>query len=82
MRINSIDGCNGQARTCGRLRSKINFATLDAAKAMVERGVSDVEILDENGVPYDPAELPENGRPTPTSPRCYFDRCQAVPVIG
>ena len=30
---------------------------LDAAKAMVERGVPDVEILDENGVPYDLAEL-------------------------
>jgi hypothetical protein len=30
---------------------------LDAAKAMVERGVPDVEILDEDGIAYDLAEL-------------------------
>jgi hypothetical protein len=34
----------------------------DATKAMEERGVPDVEILDENGVPYDLAELERAAR--------------------
>jgi len=40
---------------------------LDVAKGMAERGVKDVEILDESGVAYDLAELERASAPAENS---------------